>query len=61
MREKLGLFFHADNQNDVKLIESLFEVMDACGTDFTNTFRNMSNITYPTSKEDLTYLNEAEN
>ncbi len=38
MREKLGLYYY-ELEEDIKLIDNLFKVMEKCGSEFTNTFR----------------------
>lgn len=47
MLEKLGL-----DKFDKELVDDLFRVMEKCGSDFTNTFRGLSNVS--------AYLDEAD-
>lgn len=42
-----------DAEEDKKLIEALFEVMEKTGADFTNTFRGLSQLGYDASDQDV--------
>lgn len=57
MQQKLGLLRVKQPDNDVQLVKSLLDVMQASGADFTNTFRNLTWISL--DGEDLAAEKEA--
>jgi len=52
MREKLG-FYCVETDQDISLIEELFEVMHLNASDFTNTFRKLTHIKIPNNLSQL--------
>ncbi|CAD5110924.1 DgyrCDS283 [Dimorphilus gyrociliatus] len=51
-REKLGILHatEAQDKQDMELIKEFYNVMEANGSDFTNTWRCLSNLNFPTSE-----------